>query len=244
MLCTIIGVGPGLGASLANRFMVGGYDVALVSRDAERLQTVVDDLVDPSRARGFAADAGDESALRTALVDAEQWGGDTQVLIYNASRMVSDRIDEIGANDLLESMHVNVGGALTAIQHVLPSMKTAGRGTILLTGGGLALEPYPEWATLAAGKAAIRSLALNLHKQLLPSGIHVAVVAVAGIVGAGGLFDPDRIADQYWRLHRQPVASAQRELVYLPESADPFYNDPSARHRDLSEPIVPRPLTD
>lgn len=126
----------------------------------------------------------------------------------------------------------------------MPSMKAAGRGTILFTGGGLALEPYPEWATLAAGKAALRSLGLGLHKQLLPWSIHVAVVAVAGIVEPEGPFDPDRIADQYWRLHRQPLAHAQRELVHLPEGADPFYNDPSARHRDVSEPIVAQPLLD
>src|SRR5690606_15286885 len=50
----------------------------------------------------------------------------------------------------------------------------AARGTILLTGGGLALEPYPRWVTLAAGKAALRTLAINLHKELLPEGIHIA----------------------------------------------------------------------
>ena len=242
MLCTIVGAGPGIGAALAKRFLAGGYDVALLARDAGRVGALADGLGNASRAKGFAADAGDEPALRACLAAAEEWGGDTHVLIYNASQMVPDRADEIGADELLDSMRVNVGGALTAVRHVVPSMRAAGRGTILLTGGGLAIEPYPEWATLAAGKAALRSVGLSLHKQLLPSGIHVAVVAVAGIVAAGGAFDPDLIAEQYWRLHQQPLTRAQRELVYLPEGADPFYNDPSAQHRDLSEPIIDRPL--
>src|SRR5690606_17747515 len=65
----------------------------------------------------------------------------------------------------------------------------AARGTILLTGGGLALEPYPRWVTLAAGKAALRTLAINLHKELLPEGIHIADRRRGGSVAVRRLRD-------------------------------------------------------
>lgn len=138
-------------------------------------------------------------------------------------------------------MRTNVGGALTSVHQVLPDMRRHGRGTILFTGGGLALEPYPEWAALAAGKAALRSVALNLHKELLPQDIHVAVIAVCGILQPGTPFAPEIVAEEYWRLHDQPIDAADRELVYLPEGADPYYNDPHDQHSTTSQPIPRRP---
>ena len=134
-------------------------------------------------------------------------------------------------------MAVNLGGAICSVNQVLPAMRCRSHGTILITGGGLALEPYPDWTALSVGKAALRSYALSLHKALALENIHVAVIAVCGIVEPGGLFDPDRIAEEYWHLHKETKPDWRRELVYLPEGADPYYNDPSAAYRSTSLPI-------
>jgi hypothetical protein len=42
------------------------------------------------------------------------------------------------------------------------------KGVIIFTGGGLALEPFPEWTSLALGKAALRNMAISLFKLLAP----------------------------------------------------------------------------
>lgn len=237
MLCTIVGAGPGLGIALAGRFLTGGYDVALVSRSPGRLERWRQAQVQPERVGLFSADAGSPESLAEAFDATRSWRGETSVLIYNAAAMAPNQIASLDSAVIAETMRVDVGGALSCIQEVLPAMRREGRGTILLTGGGLALEPYPEWGSLAAGKAALRSVGLGLFKELLPAGIHVAVVAVCGIVEPGGLFDPDLVAEQYWQLHAQPLDQAQRELVYLPEGADPYYNDPQGQHRETSQPI-------
>lgn len=117
-------------------------------------------------------------------------------------------------------------------------MRVARAGTILFTGGGLALEPYPEWCSLAAGKAALRAYSLALHKEALTFGVHVAVIAVCGIIQRGGLFDPERIAELYWTLHAEGSGAFSREVVYLREGAEAYYNDPSGAHRSSSDPIV------
>lgn len=237
MLCTIVGAGPGLGVALARRFLRGGCDVAMVARSPGRLEQWRHAQPQPERVGLFAADAGSPESLAGAFEAIRSWRGDTSVLIYNAAVMVSNQVASLDSALMAEAMRVDVGGALTCVQEVLPAMQEEGRGTILLTGGGLALEPYPEWGSLAAGKAALRSVGISLFKELLPAGIHVAVVAVCGIVEPGGPFDPDLVAEQYWQLHEQPLDQAQRELVYLPEGADPYYNDPRGRHRRTSQPI-------
>lgn len=142
------------------------------------------------------------------------------------------------ASSMMYAMSVNMNGAITSVNQVLPAMRSNSKGTILITGGGLALEPYPNWAALGAGKAALRSYALSLHKALTIDNIHVAVITVCGIVEAGGFFDPDLIAEKYWQLHIEDQSNWRRELVYLPEGADPFYNDGTAKYRATSKPII------
>ena len=43
-LLLITGVGPGTGSSLARRFSSGGYKVAMIARDKNRLKSLEDEL--------------------------------------------------------------------------------------------------------------------------------------------------------------------------------------------------------
>ncbi|MCG8563911.1 MAG: SDR family NAD(P)-dependent oxidoreductase [Desulfobacterales bacterium] len=236
--CVIVGAGPGLGLNLARRFGQGGFDLALISRDRGKLEALSGQLVaEGYAARGFYGDAGSETKLGSAFAAIKEWNDRIGCLIYNAAAMVSDDVLEMTPKAVVESMAVNLGGAVCSVNQVLGGMRRQGGGTILLTGGGLGLEPYPDWASLGMGKAGLRNYGLALHKALLPENIHVAVVAVCGIVKAGGPFDPERIAGEYWQLHAEARPRWRRELVYLPHGADPYYNDPSRIYESSSLPI-------
>ena len=235
--CLIVGAGPGLGSALARRFGAGGFRLGLISRKAEGLNALVAELGSAGHeATGETADAGDPQALGAALEAIQARLGSAAVLIYNAALLRPGGPLELSPDRLAEEFGVNVQGALVAAQAVVPAMRDRGRGTILFTGGGLALEPYPAYASLALGKAALRSLAFSLHKELAADGIHVAVVAICGIVEPGGPFDPDRIAEHYWRLHAAPRGVEDRELIYQPPGSDPYYNDPERRYADVTRP--------
>jgi NAD(P)-dependent dehydrogenase (short-subunit alcohol dehydrogenase family) len=239
--CVVVGAGPGLGLAIARRFARGGFDVALVGRHRQRLDALCEALLaEGHRAAGFAADAGDTESLAAAFADIAEWNGETDVLVYNAASLVADAAPDVTAQVMTDAMAVNLGSAVCAVNCVLPGMRARGRGTILMTGGGLALEPYPDWTALGAGKAALRAYAIALHKALVPEHIHAAVIAVCGVVERGGPFDPDRIAEEYWRLHAKAEPDWRRELVYLPDGADPFYNDPTAAYRTTSLPLKSR----
>jgi short-subunit dehydrogenase len=87
-------------------------------------------------------------------------------------------------------------------------------GTLLFTGGGLALAPSSAAAALSVGKAALRAWVLALHDALSEHGVHATTVTIAGTVRPGTHFDPDRIADTYWQQHNQLRADWQAEVVY------------------------------
>ncbi len=69
-------------------------------------------------------------------------------------------------------------------------------------------------ASLAIGKAGIRSLALTLHAEVAPSGIHAGTITIAGQIKIGTAFDPPRIAEAFWDLHSDRPGSFRGEVVY------------------------------
>ncbi|WCB95388.1 Glucose 1-dehydrogenase 2 [Baekduia alba] len=209
----VIGAGPGIGASVARRFAREGLPVALLARSAATLEASARTVVDAGgTALSLVADSTDDEGLRAALAQAVERHGVPEVLVYNAAQIRSDQPGDLTVDEHRDAWAVNVAGAVTAVAAVAPAMADAGAGTVLLTGG--MPEPLFDLVSLSLGKAGIRALAQLLDAHYGERGLHVATVTVCGPVEPGGPFDPDEIADAYWRLHRQPREAWERELVY------------------------------
>ncbi|MDX3109349.1 SDR family NAD(P)-dependent oxidoreductase [Nonomuraea angiospora] len=200
----IIGAGPGIGRSVARRFAGEGLPVALVSRTGTTL--------DLDGVFAYKADSTDEDQLRAALDAAAAELGTPDAVVYNAAVIRPDAPGEVSVRAQLDAWAVNVVGALVAAAHVAPAMARRGSGSFLITGG--MPEPKAQYVSLSLGKAGVRTLAALLDQEYGPSGVHVASVTVAGPVAPGTAFDPDDIAEHYWRLHTQPRERWEREVLH------------------------------
>lgn len=214
-VCLIVGAGLGISLAVARCFGAEGFKLGLIARQTDKLEEVSRTL----RAEGFdsftaTADAGDEDFLRNAIRSIHDKAGETQVLVYNAFAATPSNPSNLELAQLVQDFRVNVGGALVAVQSVLQPMRRAGRGSILLTGGGFALQPAAGMASLSIGKAGIRSLALSLFQELQPAGIHAATVTICGIILEGSHFSPDKIAQEFLKLHRQEPNDWSPEIIY------------------------------
>lgn len=215
-ICVVVGAGPGIGLAVAKRFGREGFQLALVARRAEALAQYATDLEQTGlTAHAFPADAANFNSLGQTFAQIKAQLGHPEVLVYNAAVVKPEPPSTLPVEDLSAAFRVNVAGALMcAQQQVISEMKARQRGTILFTGGGLALNPHPTYASLAASKAALRNLTYSLGADLAADGIQVAMVTIAGFVQPGTHFDPDLIAEKYWELHRQPSDQREREIVY------------------------------
>jgi NAD(P)-dependent dehydrogenase (short-subunit alcohol dehydrogenase family) len=193
----VIGVGPGIGSAVARRLAAEGLTVSTIARSNHATRS---------------ADVTDEPAIKGAIQDLIDAHGLPDVLVYNAALVQSDPFGALDAAAHLHAYAVNVVGAITAIGHVAPKMAQRGSGTILLTGG--MPQAIPEATSLSISKAALRALTELLDREYGPRGVHVATVTVAGAVAPGTAYDPDDIADRYWRLHTQPPHAWEREVVH------------------------------
>jgi NAD(P)-dependent dehydrogenase (short-subunit alcohol dehydrogenase family) len=214
-IVVIVGAGPGLGYAIAQRFARDGDQVALVARNGQRLASMVEELRGAGGSgHGFVADAADPIALRSALEAIRTTLGDPTVLVHHVSVPVVGTPTRVSYEEFSKGLAGGIGALLVAAQTVVPGMRRAGRGTILVTGSGLAFNASAPYAGLAVQKAGVRSLALCLAQELRPAGIHVATVTVEGLIQPEGFYDPERIAEEFWALHQEEPGSWRDEVRY------------------------------
>src|SRR5882672_5869247 len=136
-IALITGVGPGTGAALARRFAAGGYAVAMLARNAERLAALEGEI---DGARGFACDVADEAQLDTTLAAVRDALGVPSVLIHNAVGGAFGSFLDIDPQVLNRNFQVNTMGLLYLARRLAPAMINAGKGAIMVTGNTSALR--------------------------------------------------------------------------------------------------------
>lgn len=211
-LAIVAGAGPGVGAALARRFAAGGFRVALVARDSARLADIAGSVQAAGGAAAtYSADLSDHAAVREVMTAIKADHGQPSVLLWNAAVWAESTALMLEPGDFDRQLRLGLTGALTAIQVAAPSMITAGGGSIILTGGGLALAPQFGGAVpaLTAVKSALRGFVHASAPEFASKSIRLGTVTIAGQVAPGSAFDPDRIAEAFWSMHTGEQATVE-----------------------------------
>ncbi len=218
-VCVVVGVGPGNGAAFAKRFHHEGYAVALLARSDEFGKQLASGLSD---ARAYACDVGDSASVERAFGVLRQELGEPEVVIYNAGSGVFGGLDEVSAAEFERSWRVNALGAFLVAKHVVPAMELAQRGALIFIGATASRRGGAKTTAFAPAKAAQRSFAESLARQLGPKGIHVAVIILDGVVDLPRT--RARMPDKPDAFFIQPadVAATAAMLVAQPRSAWTF----------------------
>ena len=204
MSIVIVGAGPNLGLAIARRFGREGFAVGLVSRTQAKLDDLAAQLESEGvTAAGAAADIRDSEALTAAIRSLAERLGEVEVLEYSPlpAPEFMKPILETTVDDVRGPIEFSILGAVAATQAVIGPMREAGRGTILFTTGGAAINPYPLRAGVGISFAGEVAYARMLHDELADSGIHVAHTAIGGRIAPGMDHEPSDVADVLWSHH-------------------------------------------
>lgn len=218
-VCVVVGVGPGNGLAIARRFAGAGYAVALLARSTAFTGRLAEEL---PNARAYTCDATDPEAVRAAFANVREDLGETDVLVYNAGSGTWGDVETVGVPELESAWRVNVLGAFVAVREAVPAMKRRGAGSIIFIGATASRRGAARAAAFAQAKAAQRSLAESTARHLWPSGIHVALVIIDGIVGLQATRErlPDK-PDSFF-VNPDDVAATVHWLTSQPRSAWSF----------------------
>jgi len=201
----LVGAGPGLGLATAGRFGAAGHTVALIARNAEKLDGLTADLArDGVQARGYTADVLDGESLTAALHTAAADLGPIEVLQYSPVPRADfmTPVLDTSADDLDAPLAFSVKGPVTAVNAVLPGMRELGRGTLLFVNGSSAVRPNPKVAGTSIAFAAESAYARMLHDTLAPENIHAAQLIIPGAIRPDAEHSsPDALAERLYGLH-------------------------------------------
>ena len=178
-ICLITGVGPGTGSALARRFAAGGYRVAMLARNEERLNALEREL---PNARGYRCDVSDPAQIEAVASAVERDLGSPGVVIHNAVGGGFGTFREIDPAMLNRNFQVNTMGLLYLARRFAPAMVSAGKGAIVATGNTSALRGKAGFSGFAPTKAAQRILAEAMARDLGPQGVHVAYLVIDAVI--------------------------------------------------------------
>lgn len=203
----IVGAGKGLGLSIAKRFGKEGFQVALVARNAVKLQEMVDELtVIGIEASYFVADLYNHEQINEAITAIKQKYGHIDVLEY--SPIVGDfpptPVLELTVENAKNIIEGHVLGAINVVNNVLPDMLAKKDGALLFTSSLSALYPIPMLGNLGIAMAGLRNYIANLHTELSPKGIFVGHRPLGVLIkepGEGTVNDPDQIANMWYQAY-------------------------------------------
>jgi NAD(P)-dependent dehydrogenase (short-subunit alcohol dehydrogenase family) len=221
----IAGVGPGLGESLARRFVDEGCDVGLFARSATYLEELSADLGESAVA--VPTDITDEDRVAEAFERVREEFGPVDVLVNHASGAAWKGARDISPDEFEQAWRVSAYGSLLCSQQAIPDMREDG-GTIIFTGATSGIRGRDGAVGFSAAKFAVRGMAESMARELGPEGIHVAHVVIDGQIltpqvqrsspnrDEEEFLDPDAIADSYWHLVEQDRSSWTLELDLRP----------------------------
>ena len=203
----VVGAGKGLGNGVAEKFGSNDFRVVLMARSEEHLKEYAADF----EAKGIevhtkTADASDLNAFEKAWGEVVTAYGTPDVLFYNVGITVADSEVTITPQTLIDRYTVDVVGAYNCIKLADTKEFAEKKGVILVTGGGLALQPYADYLPLSMDKAALRAMVQALSPVLKEKGIYLGTVQVTGVIGSNDFYAPKTIAEEFWKLYTEQEA--------------------------------------
>ena len=211
----VTGAGSGIGRAVAVAFARAGADTVLVGRRATPLEETAARVgAVGRRALALAVDVADAAATVQAVERATAEMSAPDIAVANAGTNAWADLDELTPRALRDALATNVEGVANVARAVVPAMRAARLGKILVIASDNGRRPEPGGSGYVASKFGAVGLALSLSAELLPDGIGVHVLE-PGCVDTEW-YDGDEDAPRVRMLRPDDVALVALFLATLP----------------------------
>lgn len=174
----VTGGASGMGRATSLRFAREGHAVAVLDIDGPGAGRVAQEIeAEGGKAIALKADLADRNQIETAVAKAREAFGPVTIVVNNAAVEHFASIDETSDADWDRVMAVNLKGAFTLIQSVLPDMMAAGWGRVINVSAFGAQIGATHMALYTASKGGIISMTRSMAIELGRHGITVNSVS-------------------------------------------------------------------
>jgi NAD(P)-dependent dehydrogenase (short-subunit alcohol dehydrogenase family) len=210
----VTGAAQGMGAAHARRLAAAGATVAVNDiRDSAELTALAEEIGGLTA----AGDVSDPAECVRIVADVVQAAGRLDVLVANHAYMTMAPLLDHDDDDWWKVLDTNLSGTFFLVQAVLPHMRNAGAGRIVVVSSEWGITGWPEATAYAASKAGLISLVKTLGRELAPE--HIIVNAVApGVTDTPQLqVDADAAGVELEAIHRHYASSIPLGRIGFPD---------------------------
>lgn len=186
----VTGGSKGYGTGIAQVLKQAGFTVIITARDGAALRATAQRLGVESVVADVTSPADWDRVTQAAL----KHTGRIDLLVNNAGGAVRiGNIDEITDDQIIQSVNVNLTGAMLGCKRVVPIMRQQKAGMIVNISSICAFKAWPGWGPYSAAKAGLNQFGHCLFTELRPVGVRVTTItpswgatdfmAAASIVG-------------------------------------------------------------
>jgi NAD(P)-dependent dehydrogenase (short-subunit alcohol dehydrogenase family) len=205
----ITGASRGLGFASTVRLYREGWRVVAAMRTPDRglplLREATGAGVADDRLVGVQLDLIDAASIAAAAKSIGEAVGAPYAVVHNAGISAAGVVEETDAELWQEMFATHVMGPVALTKALLPSMRAAGRGRIVLVSSAGGVRGQPAIAPYSAAKGAVERWGESMAGEIAPFGLGVTIL-VAGtyntdIITDAGTTDDRDFSGPYARIH-------------------------------------------
>ncbi|MUL83395.1 MULTISPECIES: SDR family oxidoreductase [unclassified Mycolicibacterium] len=241
----ITGASRGLGLASATHLYRQGWRVVGAMRSVDTGMKVLRESTgagdDDPRLIGVSLDLIDPASVTAAAKDIIEAVGAPYALVHNAGISAAGMVEETPA-DLWERMFAtSIFGPVLLTKSLLPAMRAAGTGRIVLVSSQGGVRGMPATAPYSAVKGALERWGESMAGEVAPFGIGVTVIVTGTydteIITDAGTTDCRDLNGPYARHHRTMDKRGRAAMRMAARSPEKFAAG-VAKALDSSKPFV------
>lgn len=205
-VAVVTGASEGIGYGLARAIANAGAKVALVARNADRLNQLADEIrAEGGDALAVPMDVCDVAQINDAMQKIHEHWGSLDILVNNAGIGLKSAAVDVTEAHWDETMNVNLRGLFFCCQAAGKIMLDQGSGRIINMSSQVSVVGYRDYAVYCASKGGVNQLTKALALEWSARGVTVNAVGPTFIYtpGTAHLLDQPEVKESI--LSRLPI---------------------------------------
>src|SRR6201988_797368 len=245
----ITGASRGLGFASTARLYREGWRVVAAMRTPDRGMPLLREATgageDDDRLTGVQLDLMDAASIAAAAKVIEEEVGAPYALVHNAGISAAGMVEEAPISLWERMFATNIFGPVALTKALLPSMRAAGRGRIVLISSAGGVRGMPATAPYSAVKGALERWGESMAGEVAPFGIGVTILVTGTydteIITDAGTTD-SRVLDGPYARHHRSIEKRGREAMKRAAKSPDRFGAGLPRAPDSTKPFVRRPV--
>lgn len=184
-VAVVTGANRGIGRAIALAYAGAGFAVAATARDPATLDDVIAEIEDAGGvALGLPCDVAEEDSVAMMAKGVLDRFGTVHTVVANAGIAgPTAPLHEIDLASWRECLATDVDGVFLTFRAFVPTMVTAGTGSLIAISSMTGKRPLHGRTPYAAAKMAVIGLVRTLAVELGPHGVRVNTVCPGAVAG-------------------------------------------------------------